>query len=89
MKALETPEEKRKRRLLKKESKERARKEQMGWDSELLHYTNADNPFGDSNLLDKFVWRKKLDKEGNFKFDYCLCIMLLHKAPFFLKEREI
>lgn len=64
MKALETPEEKRKRRLMKKEAKERARKEQMGWDSELLHYTNADNPFGDSNLLDKFVWRKKLEKEG-------------------------
>ena len=64
MKALETPEEKRRRRLLKKEGKERKRKEQMGWDSELLHYTNADNPFGDSNLLDKFVWKKKLVKEG-------------------------
>ena len=64
MKALETPEEKRRRRLLKKEAKERKRKEQMGWDNELLHYTNADNPFGDSNLLDKFFWKKKLVKEG-------------------------
>ena len=64
MKALETPEEKRRRRLMKKEAKERKEKEQMGWDNELLHYTNNDNPFGDSNLLDKFVWRKKLEKEG-------------------------
>jgi len=75
MKALETPEEKRKRRLMKKEAKERARKEQMGWDSELLHYTNSDNPFGDSNLLDKFVWRKKLEKEGMIQFkNRCYCI---------------
>ncbi len=27
-------------------------------------YTNADNPFGDEHLLDTFVWRKKLDKQG-------------------------
>ncbi|KAI9564741.1 hypothetical protein GHT06_008482 [Daphnia sinensis] len=64
MKALETPEEKRKRRLLKKQSKEMKRKEQMGWDNELLQYTNSDNPFGDSNLLEKFVWKKKFEKEG-------------------------
>ncbi len=88
MKALETPEEKRRRRLLKKEGKEMKRKEQMGWDSELLHYTNADNPFGDSNLLDKFVWRKKLEKEGvcfllfafhfqvNFLTDFFLCFQV-------------
>ena len=68
MKALETPEEKRRRRLLKKEAKERKEKEQMGWDSELLHYTNTDNPFGDSNLLDKFVWQKKLVKEGKGEY---------------------
>lgn len=36
----------------------------MGWDSEYLHFTNADNPYGDSNLLDRFIWKKKLDKEG-------------------------
>ena len=64
MKALETPEEKRKRRLLKKESKEMKRKEQMGWDNELLQYTNSDNPFGYSNLIDKFVLKKKFEKEG-------------------------
>ncbi|XP_075215612.1 LOW QUALITY PROTEIN: cactin, spliceosome C complex subunit [Lycorma delicatula] len=64
MKANETPEEKRLRRLLKKEAKERKRKERMGWDNDYLHYTNTDNPFGDGNLLATFVWNKKLDKEG-------------------------
>ena len=27
-------------------------------------YTNDDNPFGDEKLLDTFVWRKKMDKDG-------------------------
>ena len=44
--------------------KERKRKENMGWDSEYLHYTNADNPYGDNNLLDTFVWQQKLQVEG-------------------------
>lgn len=52
------------RRLMKKEAKERRRKERMGWDNEYLHYTNSDNPFGDGNLLSTFVWNKKLSKEG-------------------------
>lgn len=64
LKATETPEEKRLRRLLKKEAKERKRKERMGWDNDYLHYTNTDNPFGDGNLLSTFVWSKKLDREG-------------------------
>ena len=64
MKANETPEEKRLRRLAKKQAKERQRKERMGWDNEYLHYTNTDNPFGDGNLLSTFVWTKKLAKEG-------------------------
>ncbi|XP_059474217.1 splicing factor Cactin isoform X2 [Neocloeon triangulifer] len=64
VKATETPEEKRLRRLLKKENKERKRKERMGWDNDYLHYTNTDNPFGDANLLSTFVWKKKLDKAG-------------------------
>ncbi|XP_076057120.1 cactin, spliceosome C complex subunit [Oratosquilla oratoria] len=63
-KANETPEEKRLRRLQKKEAKERGRKEKMGWDSDYLHFTNADNPYGDNNLLETFVWRRKLEKEG-------------------------
>jgi hypothetical protein len=64
MKALETPEEKRARRLAKKIAKGRKQKEQMGWDEEYMGYTNADNPFGDEHLLDTFVWQKKLEKEG-------------------------
>ncbi|XP_014290251.1 splicing factor Cactin [Halyomorpha halys] len=64
MKANETPEEKRIRRLLKKEAKERKRKQRMGWDKDYLHYTNTDNPFGDANLLSTFVWSKKLAKDG-------------------------
>lgn len=64
MKAAETPEEKRLRRLKKKEIKERRRKERMGWDNDYLHYTNTDNPFGDGNILSTFVWSKKLGKEG-------------------------
>ncbi|KAL3867399.1 hypothetical protein ACJMK2_044604 [Sinanodonta woodiana] len=65
IKATETPEDKRARRLAKKELKERRRKEKMGWDKEYLGYTNADNPFGDEHLLDTFLWSKKMDKEGN------------------------
>ncbi|CAL4060870.1 unnamed protein product, partial [Meganyctiphanes norvegica] len=64
MKAKETPEEKRLRRLQKKEAKERMLKQQMGWDNEYLHFTNADNPYGDNNLLETYVWTKKLQKEG-------------------------
>ena len=30
----------------------------------MLSYTNEDNPFGDEKLLDTFVWRKKMDKDG-------------------------
>lgn len=64
LKQIETPEQKRLRRLAKKEAKERKRKEQMGWDEEYMGYTNTDNPFGDANLLKTFVWNKKLEKEG-------------------------
>ncbi|XP_065911758.1 splicing factor Cactin-like isoform X2 [Dysidea avara] len=63
MKALETPEEKRARRLAKKEAKERKRRQNLGWDSEQLEYTNTNNPFGDHHLLEKFVWHKKRDQE--------------------------
>ncbi|XP_072297398.1 splicing factor Cactin [Eucyclogobius newberryi] len=64
MKALETPEEKRARRLAKKETKEKKRREKMGWSEEYMGYTNADNPFGDNNLLGSFKWQKALDKKG-------------------------
>ncbi|XP_059616518.1 splicing factor Cactin [Phlebotomus argentipes] len=64
MKANETPEEKRARRLFEKQTKEQKRRERMGWDKEYQHYTNQDNPFGDSHLTTTFVWSKKLEKEG-------------------------
>uniref|UniRef100_A0A1B0GHV9 Splicing factor Cactin n=2 Tax=Lutzomyia longipalpis TaxID=7200 RepID=A0A1B0GHV9_LUTLO len=64
LKAMETPEEKRARRLHEKQAKEQKRRERMGWDKEYQHYTNQDNPFGDSHLTSTFVWSKKLEKEG-------------------------
>ncbi|KAI8481879.1 hypothetical protein Bbelb_404110 [Branchiostoma belcheri] len=64
MKLYETPEEKRARRMAKKEAKARKARENMGWDQEYMGYTNTDNPFGDANLLDTFVWSKKHEKEG-------------------------
>lgn len=64
MKATETPEQKRNRRLAKKEQKERRRKEMGGWDEEYMGYTNTDNPFGDSQLQQTFIWGKKFEKQG-------------------------
>lgn len=64
MKQLETPEEKRSRRLREKQAKEVKRRERMGWDNEYQHYTNEDNPFGDANLTATFVWKKKLEQKG-------------------------
>uniref|UniRef100_UPI00398E6F9E splicing factor Cactin n=1 Tax=Pristiophorus japonicus TaxID=55135 RepID=UPI00398E6F9E len=63
-KAIETPEEKRARRLARKEAKERKKREKMGWSEEYMGYTNADNPFGDNNLLGTFIWQKALEKKG-------------------------
>lgn len=64
LKQLETPEEKRARRLREKQAKEVKRRERMGWDNEYQHYTNEDNPFGDANLTSTFVWQKKLEQKG-------------------------
>ncbi|XP_077331854.1 splicing factor Cactin isoform X2 [Lithobates pipiens] len=64
MKAMEMPEEKRARRLAKKEAKERKKRENMGWGKEYMGYTNTDNPFGDNNLLGTFTWSKALEKKG-------------------------
>ncbi|UYV79524.1 CACTIN [Cordylochernes scorpioides] len=64
MKQMETPEQKRLRRLAKKEAKEGKKKKEMGWDEEYMGYTNTDNPFGDANLLKPFAWSKKMEKEG-------------------------
>ncbi|QQP56476.1 Uncharacterized protein FKW44_001155 [Caligus rogercresseyi] len=63
LKARETPEEKRGRRLLKKEAKNRKNNVEMGWNDE-VKYTNEDNPFGDSSLTETFRWEAKLKDEG-------------------------
>ena len=70
-KAYETPEEKRERRLRKKQLKDYKRKEQLGWTNDIIHYDNDENPFGDSSLTKTFRWDKKLEKEGlkNIKDD--------------------
>ena len=40
-------------------------KRNSGYDKDIIGYTNEDNPFGDEKLLDTFVWRKKMDRDGN------------------------
>eukprot|EP00124_Ichthyophonus_hoferi_P000620 Ihof_evm13s24 gene=Ihof_evmTU13s24 len=62
-KHLETPEEKRARRLAKREAKQIKERKKLGWDDDYMGYTNNDNPFGDQHLLEKFVWSKKTEKE--------------------------
>lgn len=80
MKAFETPEEKRARRLAKKEAKERKKREKMGWGEEYMGYTNTDNPFGDNNLLGTFIWNKvSLGQPG-----WALVLLMLLASPFCL-----
>lgn len=75
MKALETPEEKRARRLAKKEAKERKKREKMGWSEEYMGYTNADNPFGDNNLLGTFKWQKVFHFTYIYRLPHCYAIL--------------
>merc|ERR1719193_1651207 len=63
-KAMETPEEKRARRLMKKQIKKLRKKETEGWTAELSQYVDGDNPFGDDAISQPFRWEKKLEKEG-------------------------
>ena len=56
LKSTETPEQRRQRRLAKKEEKEKRFNRLKGVND--LGYTNADNPFGDTNLTDNFIWNK-------------------------------
>jgi len=73
-KANETPEEKRARRLEKKRVKDEKRNGGSSSSSiDLSGYVNGDNPFNDSNLSGKFVWkakREKLLKEGMSASEY-------------------
>lgn len=65
MKAMETPKQKRDRRLAKKLKKEEEKKAKI---DRLLpqgvDYTNLNNPFNDPHLTQTFVWTKKLEAEG-------------------------
>jgi len=61
MKAQETEEERRARRLAKKEKKmAKAKKREESY----FGYTNQNNPFGDDNLTELFIWKKKYEQEG-------------------------
>ncbi|WKX97757.1 hypothetical protein Q1695_013436 [Nippostrongylus brasiliensis] len=66
LKAKETPEEKRARRLAKKLKKveEKRKREKNSCLPPQIAYTNLNNPFNDVNLTDTFVWGKKLEQEG-------------------------
>jgi len=59
MKANETPEQRRARRLQKKLKKEAQREAE----NKLFDYSNDKNPFRDKNLTKMFVWKKKFEKE--------------------------
>jgi len=70
-KAAETPEEKRARRMMKRQIKQVRKKQTEGWTAEVNQYDNDGNPFGDEHLAVPFRWQKKLDREGlgNLKED--------------------
>eukprot|EP00808_Paulinella_micropora_P018606 g71867.t1 len=61
MKANETPEERRARRLAKKQMK-RANSAIQNKGGEVFGYSDEQNPFGDTNLTKAFVWKKKYEK---------------------------
>lgn len=83
MKAFETPEEKRARRLAKKEAKERKKREKMGWGEEYMGYTNTDNPFGDNNLLGTFIWNKVSPAQPWSAWWLALCLCQIFPALLF------
>ncbi|KAL1239949.1 Stomatin-like protein [Trichinella spiralis] len=64
MKAYETPQQKRARRIAKKMAKEARQRNALGWTGAFSDYSNVDNPFGDPQLMKPFMWQKKYEKEG-------------------------
>ncbi|KAL7073274.1 hypothetical protein ACQ4LE_007179 [Meloidogyne hapla] len=65
MKELETPDEKRARRIAKKlQKEERRRAEASKAFPEGISYTDLNNPFNDTSLSETFVWKKKWETEG-------------------------
>jgi hypothetical protein len=62
LKLLETPEEKRARRLAKKLAKRKQLSGNVdGLEETIGGYSNLNNPFGDTRLMKKFVWEKKME----------------------------
>ncbi|OUM57783.1 hypothetical protein PIROE2DRAFT_17119 [Piromyces sp. E2] len=55
---------KQEKKLLKQELKAQQEAQIAAQMTASLGYTNADNPFGDSNLTQKFVWQKKREQEA-------------------------
>jgi len=55
---------KQEKKLLKQELKAQQEAQIAAQMTASLGYTNTDNPFGDSNLTQKFVWQKKREQEA-------------------------
>ena len=68
LKAKETPEQRRKRRLAKKEEKEKKYDRLKGVND--LGYSNTDNPFGDTNLTDNFIWKKVIPLKTYYVYTF-------------------
>lgn len=62
LKEMETPEEKRQRRLEKKRKKYGDDWQPESKANDTFGYDNRDNRFGDANLGEQFVWKKKVDE---------------------------
>ena len=77
-KMMETPEEKRARRLMKKQMKNAKEREKMGWTKDIIQYDNDDNPFGDSSLTQPFRCGLVLD------LTFYLLILKFHLIIFIL-----
>ena len=83
MKQLETPEEKRARRLAKKEAKERKRKEQMGWDKDYLVNTWKAHKFATSDRDGQWFIEVQKKNHITFFFKAGTNIVLRAKNVFF------
>lgn len=57
------------RKLLKKELKAQQEAQIAAQMTASLGYSNTDNPFGDANLTQKFVWQKKREQEAKSGID--------------------
>lgn len=58
----DSEDEARRRKKLKKERKKERKKDPKLY--QMVGYSNEDNPFGDHNLNQAFVWKKKAERDG-------------------------